>query len=160
MLASSSKFLTITYKALKAEVEHTHLTIIMIYRHTPSRQWRRQKFLPAGALPARTGALQSLMGYTSWHRNRDRAYKIGPFSNSCFRFQILPVPPIQHAFFVGCAADRLTLWIFSLWLIQVYIRFTKLPMNIKPKVNFVSTSVGKTQSSCLLSVTGYQYTYR
>ena len=39
MLASSSKFLTITYKALKAEVEHTHLTI-MIYRHTPSRTLR------------------------------------------------------------------------------------------------------------------------
>jgi len=30
----------------------------------------------------------------------------------------------------------------------------------KPKVNFASTSVGKTQSGCLLSVTGYQYAYR
>jgi len=30
-------------------------------------------------------------------------------------------------------------------------------MNIKD--NFASTSVGKTQSSCLLSVTGYQYAY-
>ena len=38
--------------------------------------------------------------------------------------------------------------------------FTKLPINIKPKINVASTSVGKTQSGCLLSVTGYQYAYR
>jgi len=31
-----------------------------------------------------------------------------------------------------------------------------LPINIKPTTNFASTSVGKTQSGCLLSVTGYQ----
>jgi len=69
-------------------------------------QWRRQKFLPAGAL-------QSLTGHTSWDRDRDRAYIPGSFSNQCFGFQSLP--PIQHAFFVGCA-DRLTLW-GALWLI-------------------------------------------
>jgi len=38
-----------------------------------------------------------------------------------------------------------------------YIRFTKLPSNIKPKVNFASTSVGKTQSSCLLQVISMCY---
>ena len=62
-------------------------------------QWRRQKFLPAGAL-------QSLTGHTSWDRGRDRAYIPGSFSNPCFGF--LSLPPIQHAFFVGCA-DSLTL---------------------------------------------------
>ena len=34
----------------------------------------------------------------------------GLFSNPYFRFQSLP--PIQHAFFVGCA-DSLALWVFS-----------------------------------------------
>jgi len=66
---------------------------------------RRQKYLPAGAI-------QSLTGHTSWDRDRDRAYKPGPFSNICFRFQSLP--PIQHAFFVGCP-DSLAFWVFALW---------------------------------------------
>ena len=77
----------------------------------------------------------------------------GLFSNPCFQFQSLP--PIQHAFFVGCV-DSLALWVFF----PCDLRFTKLPINIKPKVNFASTSVGKTQSGCLLSATGYQYAYR
>ena len=66
-----------------------------------------------------------------------------PFSNPCFRFQSL--------------WDALAAWHcgFLPSDISDCIRFTKLPINIKPKVNFASTSVGKPQSSCLLSVTGY-----
>ena len=84
------------------------------------------------------------------HRDRDRACKPGLFSNPCFRFQSLP--PIQHAFFVGCA-DSLVLWVFPVTYISLYKIY-------KAKVNFASTSVGKTQLGCLLSVTGYQYAYR
>jgi len=93
-------------------------------------QWRRQKFLPAGAL-------QSLTGHTSWHIAIGHANP-GLFSKRCFRFQSLP--SIQHAFFVGCA-DSLALWVFALWLTQDYIRFTKPPTNVKPKVNFASMYV-------------------
>jgi len=100
-----------------------------------------------------TGALQSLTGHTSWHRDRNRACKPGPFFQTCVSgFSLC------HQFNMPSLWDALTAWHCGFFPCD--LRFTKLPINIKPKVNFPSTSVGKTQSGCLLSVTGYQYAYR
>jgi len=81
---------------------------LTVYRPTCPAQSPRSVAPPEiSSCRGTTAALQPLTRHTSWHRDRDRACKPGPFSNPCFRFQSLP--PIQHAFFVGTSRrDRQT----------------------------------------------------